>query len=533
MNLKRQCMFKILITDSISDNGLKILEDDRIKVMYKPDISNEELDTILPEINGWIIRSGTTITAKNIKDANKLSVIGRAGVGVDNIDIQVATNAGVVVMNLPDGNTISAAEHTMSLLSALSRNVHIGHLFLIKGEWKRNELVGNELKDKILGVVGLGKIGKEVIKRALSYDMKVLGHDPFINQDMIDPETVKIVDIDELTKKSDFITLHVPLTDSTRNLFNLERIKQMKPTSRIINVARGGIINEKDLSVALNNNTIAGAAIDVFEKEPLVSDHPFLETKNLLITPHLGASTIEAKEGVSKGICQQVMDFLIDQKLSNVLNIPISDMSILKQIEPYLNMTEKLGILLSQLINGPVKSVKIECFGLVEELKPISISFLKGLFSMITDNRINFVNAISIAEERGISISHSYSSQKISYSNLITANITTSEGEYSISGSVFSENHPRIVRIMGYVIDIFPEGVMLFMQNKDVPGVIGKIGTLLGNNNINIASYILSREIKNKSAYSIVKVDEKINDEIINEISLLEEIEKINQIELK
>ena len=526
-------MFKILITDPISSHGLDILEDDRIEIIYKPDISNEELDAILPNINGWIIRSGTTITAKNIEDSLNLSIIGRAGVGVDNIDIQAATNAGVVVMNLPDGNTISAAEHTMTLLSALSRNVHIGHLGLINGEWKRNELVGNELKHKTLGIVGLGKIGREVMKRALSYDMKIVGHDPFVNQDMFDPEIVKIVEIDELTRVSDFITLHVPLIDSTRNLFNLDRMKQMKTNSRIINVARGGIINEKDLSIALNDNIIAGAAIDVFEKEPLASNHPFLKTKNLLVTPHLGASTVEAKEGVSKGICQQVKDYLIDQKLSNVLNIPIADMSILKQIEPYLNMTEKLGILISQLIANPVKSVKIECFGLIEELKPISISFLKGLFSRVTDNKINFINAISVAEERGISISHAYSSKKISYSNLIRATVTTSDGEYSISGSVFSENHPRIVSVMGYSIDVFPEGIMLFMKNKDVPGVIGKIGTLLGNNNINIASYILSREVKNKSAYSIVKVDEKINHRIIKEISMLKEIETINQIKLK
>ena len=525
-------MFKVLITDPISENGLKILEDDRIKLIYKPDISDDELSTILPEINGWIIRSGTTISSENIKDAFNLSVIGRAGVGVDNIDIQAATNAGVVVMNLPDGNTISAAEHTMTLLSALSRNIHIGHSTLIKGEWNRNNLVGNELKDKVLGIVGLGKIGREVMKRALSYDMQIVGHDPFVNQDMFDPEIIKIVDIDELTEISDFITLHVPLIDSTRDLFDLNRLKQMKSDSRIINVARGGIINEKDLSIALNNEVIAGAAIDVFEKEPLDINHPFLKTKNLLLTPHLGASTIEAKEGVSKGICKQVKDFLISQKLSNVLNIPIADMSILKQIEPYLDMTEKLGVLISQLTQGPVNSVDIECFGLAEELKPISISFLKGLFNKVTDNRINFINAISIAEERGISISHSYSSKKISYSNLIKAKVITSNGEYSISGSVFSEDHPRIVSVMGYDIDIFPEGVMLFMKNNDVPGVIGKIGTLLGNNNINIASYILSREAQNKSAYSIIKLDERINDEIIKKISTLEEIETINQIEL-
>ena len=525
-------MYKVLVTDPISDNGLKILEDDNIDIIYKPNISDDELASIVPQIHAWIIRSGTRITKDYIIDAVNLSVIGRAGVGVDNIDIEAATNSGVVVMNLPDGNTISAAEHTMSLLSSLSRNVHIGHAGLINGEWKRHELVGNELKNKTLGIVGLGKIGREVMKRSLSYDMNILGYDPFVNQDMFDPDTIKIVDLDELTAYSDFITLHVPLIDDTRSLFDLDRLKKMKPSARIINVARGGIINEKDLSIALNSDVISGAAIDVFEKEPLDLKHPFLDTKNLLLTPHLGASTVEAKEGVSKGICSQVKDFLIDQKLSNVLNIPIADMSILKKIEPYLDMTEKLGVLLSQLISGPVKSIKIECFGLIDELKPISISFLKGLFHRVTDNRINFINAMSIAEERGISIAHSYSSEKISYSNLVIATISTNEGNFSISGSVFSENHPRIISVMGYDIDVFPEGVMLFMKNKDVPGVIGQIGTLLGQNNINIASYILSREIKNKTAYSIVKVDEKLSDNLMDTISSLSEIETVHQIYL-
>ena len=525
-------MYKILITDPISDHGLKILEHDSLEIICKPDISEDQLESILPSINGWIIRSGTTIEKKHIQGAKKLSIIGRAGVGVDNIDIESATSSGVVVMNLPDGNTISAAEHTMSLLSALSRNVHSGHLGLMNGEWNRHKLVGNELKGKTLGIVGLGKIGREVMKRALSYEMKIIGHDPFVNQSMFDPEKIRIVDIDEVTSESDFITLHVPLIDATRDLFNLKRLKMMKPTSRIINVARGGIINENDLSVALNEDVISGAAIDVFVKEPLEDGHSFFSTKNLLITPHLGASTVEAKEGVSKGICQQVKDYLLEQKMSNVLNIPIADMSVLKQLGPYLDMSEKLGVILSQLINESVISVKIECFGLIEELKPMTISFLKGLFNKVTDNRINFINAISVAEERGISISHSYSSEKISYSNLVLATVKTSNGEYSIAGSLFAENHPRIVNIMGYKIDVFPEGVMLFMKNKDVPGVIGKIGTFLGDNSINIASYILSREVKNKSAYSIVKVDEKLNASKITEIESLDEIITINQLEL-
>ncbi len=525
-------MFNVLITDPISEQGLQILENDKINIIYKPKITEDELEAIISDIHGWIIRSGTTISKKNINDATSLSVIGRAGVGVDNIDIDSATSNGIVVMNLPDGNTVSAAEHTMSMLSTLSRNIHEGHLGLLEGNWRRHELVGNELKDKVLGIVGLGKIGREVMKRALSYEMKIMGYDPFVNQEMFNPDTIKIVTINELVSNSDYITLHVPLIESTRNLFDLKQLKKMKKNARIINVARGGIINEKDLSTALNSDIIAGAAIDVFETEPLEKNHPFINTKNLLLTPHLGASTIEAKEGVSKGICQQVVDFLLCQKLTNVLNIPIADMSILKEIEPFLDIAEKLGVLLSQLINESITSIDIECYGTIEEPKPICISFLKGLFINVTDNRINFINASSVAEERGISISHSYSSKNISYSNLIIAKVKTTNSEYSIGGSIFSESHPRIVSIMGYSVDVFPEGVMLFMKNHDVPGVIGKIGTLLGENKINIASYILSREIKDKSAYSIVKLDEKINEELITKIAEFEEIQTVNQLEI-
>ncbi len=525
-------MYKILITDPISDSGLSILEDSVIEVIYKPGINDDELISFLPEVHGWIIRSGTKILSHHLESTKKLLVIGRAGVGVDNIDIDEATKAGVVVMNLPDGNTISAAEHTMAMLCALSRNIHMGHLGMSKGEWNRHQLVGNELKGKILGVVGLGKIGREVIKRAIAYDMKILGHDPYVNQDMFDPEKVKIVDIDNLTENSDFISVHVPLLDATRDLFNLDRLSKMKPSARIINVARGGIINEKDLSEALNNDIISGAAIDVFVKEPPDKEHPFFNTKNLLLTPHLGASTIEAKEGVSVGICQQVKDYLIEQKLENVLNIPVADMSLLKEIEPYLDLSEKLGLLQSQLIKGSIKSVRVECFGNIEESKSISIAFLKGLFINIMDLRVNFINAMSVADERGISISHSYSSEANRYSNFIRTFVSTDNGEFQLGGSVFGDNHPRVVDIMGYDIDIMPEGHMLFIKNKDVPGVVGTIGTILGNNSVNIAGYVLGREKDVDIAYSIIKIDEHIGRQVLDELNALDVIIQIDQLKV-
>ena len=296
-------MVKVLVSDPIADKGIEILEEAGFDIVYNPNPSDDELQALASDTNAWIVRSGTKITAELLKDARNLQVIGRAGVGVDNIDIKEATNQGVIVMNNPDGNTISAAEHTIAMMMALSRNIQLGHMGIVNGEWNRSNLVGNELKGKILGVLGLGRIGREVIKRAIGLEMKIMGYDPFVNQDVFDQETVTLVDLDTLTQESDYITLHMPLLDSTKNLFNAERIAAMKSSARIINVARGGIIDEADLVQALNNDIIAGAAIDVFESEPLDMNSPLIKAKNILLTPHLGASTHEASEGVSFGIC--------------------------------------------------------------------------------------------------------------------------------------------------------------------------------------------------------------------------------------
>ena len=316
-----------------------------------------------------------------------------------------------------------------------------------------------------------------------------------------------LVDLDTLTKDSDYITLHLPLLDATKNLFDAERISTMKSTARIINVARGGIINESDLANALNNDIISGAAIDVFESEPLESSNPLINSKNILLTPHLGASTHEASEGVSYGICRQIKDFLLEDKLVNSINMPITDMAQLKQITPFLDLAETLGKIEKQLVESPIKSVSVECFGNIDDSKPIALSFLIGLFHDMTDNRINFVNVSVIAEERGISLSHILNSETISFANLIIAYVTTQNGTIKVAGSVFGDQHPRIVNIMGYEVDVRPEGNMLFVQNKDVPGVIGKVGMALGKSEVNIAEFILSRTANNDVAYSIIKFD--------------------------
>ena len=521
---------KILITDPISKAGIDMLRDAGMEVICKPDKTNDEIQSILSDVHGWIIRSGTKINKQFILEANKLQIIGRAGVGTDNIDVESATSKGIIVMNVPDGNTISAAEHTMAMLLSLSRNIQLGHMGLVNGEWNRHKLTGSELKSKILGVVGLGKIGREVIKRALSYDMKIIGYDPYVNQDHFDQEDIKVVDLDYLTQQSDYISIHVPMNDSTKNLFNYERLSNMKSTARIINVARGGIINEEDLSKALNNKIISGAAIDVFVNEPINKDHVFLDTKNILLTPHLGASTFEAKEGVSLSICKQIIDYFDSEKLTNAINIPIADTSIMKRMLPYYNLSEKMGVMASQLTDSPIKDVEIVCYGDADDSKSISLTFMKGLLSKITDNRVNMVNANIIARERGINFKHSYNSKDISYVNLIECKIKTENDFVELSGSVFSKNHLRVVNIMGFDIDLNPKGVMLFIKNKDVPGVVGKIGTVLGSLNINIAGYLLSRVESNDFAYAVIKLDLEIDKNVVNTLNDLEEIINIKQL---
>ena len=523
-------MNKVLITDPVSDNGIKILRSKGIEVFYHPSEKLDEIRDVIEKIDGWIIRSGTKITKELISHAKKLKVIGRAGVGVDNIDIDFATEKGIVVMNVPDGNTISAAEHTMALITALSRNIQIGHLSLIKGEWRRSELVGNELKGKTLGVVGLGKIGREVIKRALGYEMNIIGYDPYVNKSLFDLDAIKIVDLNDIIEHSDYITVHVPLIDSTRGMFDYERLSKLKSNCRIVNVARGGIINESDLAKILNEEKIKGAAIDVFEIEPVSKDNPLLNAKNILLTPHLGASTLEAKEGVSNAICNQVSSFLIDDKLINAINLPLADMELLKTLAPYLRLGDIMGRFLSQLVDSSIISLEVESFGVVQEIKPVMLSLLKGLLKDITDNRINYVNVLNVAKERGVSIKFSYNSEPVSYSNLVKAIVKTDQGIFSLEACLFDEKLIKLTKIMDYHIDISPKGAMLLIHNKDIPGAVGKIGTVLGSFKVNIAEFILSRKSSGEVAYSIIKIDEQISLDVLQKISEVEEIINIKQI---
>jgi D-3-phosphoglycerate dehydrogenase len=521
---------KVLVSDPITKAGMTILKEADFDVVYLPDASDDEKADACKDVHGWVVRSGTQATANMINSAENLQVIGRAGVGTDNIDISAATRKGIVVMNTPDVNTISAAEHTVAMMLALSRNIPLGHGGIIKGQWNRNALVGTELRNKTLGVVGLGKIGREVIQRSRSFNMNILGFDPYVGQDMFDDEEVRVVDLDTLTAESDYITLHVPFIDSTKDLFDFERLCRMKDSARIINVARGGIINEADLAKALNEDKIAGAAIDVFTSEPIGENNPLVKAKNIVMTPHLGASTAEAKEGVSLAVCEQVRDYLLHEKLANAINMPISDLVKLKEIQPNLDLSEAMGKLQSQLETGVIQKVHIECAGSMEETKPAMLAFLKGLLSSRIPDRVNYVNAESLALDLGIKIEYSYSSNCGSYENLIRTQVTGENGSNQINGSIFENKRLRLVKILGYEMDITPRGTLLFVHNKDVPGVVGKVGTALGSSQINIGAYILSRDSVDGEAFAVIRVDNEVPEKILTELADMQEIISIQQI---
>ncbi len=522
---------KVVISDPISTDGLKILEDNDIEIINAVnDNINEDFQHI-GSADAWIIRSGTKLDSKIINKANNLSVIGRAGVGVDNIDIPAATRKGIVVMNTPDGNTVSAAEHTMALMLALSRNINHGHHSLSKGQWNRHKLVGSELRNKTLGIVGLGKIGREVLQRSQAFNMEILGFDPFLPENLFRSDEIKLCDFDYILKKSDYITLHVPLTKDTKNLFDYDTLKKMKKEARIINVARGGIINECDLAKILKEQKISGAALDVFETEPLPNDSPLLSAPNIILTPHLGASTKEAKDGVSISICNQIKNFLINEDLENAINFPFQNVSQMKEMAPFLKLSRELGFIHGQISSGPIKEVKINCFGKAEEIKLIGLSFLKSLLESRVPERVNYINADTIAKELGIDVTLNYSTVNSNYSNLISA-IVISDEKVILEGSVFDDNLPRLVNILGYKIEVNINGTLLFIQNDDVPGVIGKVGTLLGENNINIVAYLLSKEKSRNLAFSVIRLDEFVKVEIIEKLNSIKELKYVQQIKV-
>ncbi|MFH2137076.1 MAG: phosphoglycerate dehydrogenase [Candidatus Omnitrophota bacterium] len=524
---------KILISDPLSEEGIKILRDRGLAFDLKPKLSPEELKSIISEYDALIIRSGTKVTAEIIKATKNLKVIGRAGVGVDNVDVDAATQKGIVVMNTPGGNTISTAEHTVSMLLALNRNIPQANISLKQGQWERKKFQGKELSKKTLGIIGLGRIGFEVAKRVQSFGMKVIAYDPFLSTKKAQQVDIELVELDELFKRSDYLTVHTPLSDETRHMIGKSQFDQMKKGVKILNCARGGIVDEKALYEAIKNGVVSGAALDVFEQEPPV-DNPLIGLDSVIATPHLGASTDEAQVNVAVEIAQQVADILEGKGIRNAVNYPCIEGETCTILEPYMRLAEKLGSLQAQIITGHINKVSIKYGGEIvgQEVAPITVALIKGLLTPILQESINFVNAPFIAKERGIAVSETKILETEEFANLIGVEVETDQGKTFVAGTLFSKNNPRIVRINEFYIDSIPEGYMIITHNHDKPGIVGEIGTILGENNINIGAMNFGRTAPGGESLVVLNVDGNVSREILEKIKNSENVLDIKLIKL-
>ncbi len=519
---------KILVSDKLGDKGLEVLKNEpEITYDVKTGLSPEELKDIIGEYDAIIIRSGTRLTAGILEKADKLKAIGRAGVGLDNVDIEAASRKGIIVMNTPGGNTISTCEHSIAMLLALTRNIPQANESLKRREWNRSKFMGAEVFGKTLGIVGFGRIGREVAKRMLAFGMKVIVYDPFVTKDSFPNLEFENVSIDVLCKRADYITIHTPKTPETKYMFNKEKFAIMKDGVMIINCARGGIIHEGDLYEALKSGKVKGAALDVFESEPSV-DSPLIDLPNVVAVPHLGASTKEAQENVAVAVAHQVIDALLGRGVRNAVNFPSFDPEVMDKIRPWATLAEKLGTFLVGINkNMAISKISVKYSGDVAkyQLKPLTLSLLKGLLSpILEDGEVNYVNAPIIAKKRGMEVVESSTSMLGDFSNAILVEAETGDKVFSVMGTLFGNNAPRVVKVNEYYVDADLEGVMLVIRNEDKPGFIGEVGTILGKNNVNIAEMTLGRTKEGDSALTIINTDQKV------ESSLLEEIKKIDKV---
>lgn len=522
MNPKTKTM-KILVSDPLGAGGMAELKKEKgIQVDEKPGIAPEELKKIISGYDAIIIRSGTKLTKDIIEAAGNLRVIGRAGVGVDNVDLEAATKQGIIVMNTPEGNTISTAEHTFSMLMALARNIPQAVASVKASEWKRQAFQGMELNGKVLGVIGYGRIGREVAKRAHAFNMKVVVFDPFISKASVKEQPVEFMTVPELLKVADFITVHTPLTPETKHIINCETIKLCKKGVKLINCARGGIIEEKAMVEGIQAGIVSGVALDVFEKEPPAADNPLLKMKEVIATPHLGAATQEAQENVAIDVVKQVVDALYERAIKNAVNLPSLDPEAYKVLRPWISLAEKIGMLQVQLFGGSLKSVTIRYGGEVTRysLNPLTIAVVKGLLTPICGETVNYVNAQAMAKERGLVINESKSTQAEDYSNYIEVELGAGDKKTTIMGTIVGNQQLRIVHVNEFMIDVEPEGYVIFIQNEDQPGVVGTVGTILGKNKINIAEMSLGRVSKEKKmlALTVINTDSEVPEKVLAEI---------------
>ena len=526
---------KVFIADSISQRGIdELTRDGALEAKVQTGLSETDLAAAIPDFAALIVRSQTKVTAKILNAAKKLRVVGRAGVGVDNVDVEAATRRGVVVLNAPGANTISTAEHTFSLLLSLARNIARADATLKGGAWDRKNLEGVELYNKTLGIIGMGRIGSELSRRAIAFGMRVVAFDPYLSASRARSLQVELVeDLDELLPLADFISLHTPLTAETRHILNAERLPKTKRGVRIINCARGGLVDEQALADAISNGHVAGAALDVFEMEPLPADSPLRKISKLVLTPHLGASTAEAQESVGIEIAQSIRAALLEGTIRNAVNMPTLDAKTLALIGPHLRFGEKLGRFLSQLTPRRVDFLNINYSGKVNEVDTTAITraVLKGFLQSAGGNEVNEVNAPAFAESLGLKITETRLSAPGDYSDMLELSASAEGKDISVGGAFFGIT-PRIVSINARPVEARPHGVILVLENTDRPGMVGRIGTLLGEHGVNIATMSLSRNQAGGTALTVLNLDSAPDEKLLKEIRGSEDIRNAQVIEL-
>ncbi|HHU87237.1 MAG: phosphoglycerate dehydrogenase [Pelotomaculaceae bacterium] len=515
---------KVLVLDGVEEEGLAALRrEPDIELDIRGKMTEDELLEVIGECDGIIVRSATKVTARVLENAPKLKVVGRAGVGVDNIDITAATTRGILVVNAPGGNTIAAAEHTIAMMMSMARKIPQANASLKAGKWDKKSYMGVEVRDKVLGVIGLGRIGSAVAKRAQGLEMKVVAYDPYITEENAGLLGIKLLPLDDLLQLADFITVHLPLSKESKYILGERAFSLMKDGARIINCARGGVVDEKALYEALKSGKVAGAALDVFEQEPN-TDSPLFELDNFIATPHLGASTSEAQLCVACDVAEEIVAALKGGFVKNTVNIPSLSPQALAVVKPYLYLAEKMGRFTAQIISGRVSQLEITYSGDLakQEVSPITNSILKGFLDTILQEMVNYINASFLAKNRGIQVIQKQMERNGDYANLLTIRAVSNKDEISVAGTIFGGVDARIVSIDGYHVDAVPEGHMLYVPHIDKPRIIGPVGNLIGQQNINISGMQVGRKVVGGKAIMLLNVDASVPQETLDEIKKID-----------
>jgi D-3-phosphoglycerate dehydrogenase len=528
-------MPRVFISDKLETGGVDMLKQAGLEVDNRPGLKGAELEAAVRAADGMIVRSGTRVTAQLLENPGKLRAIVRAGVGVDNIDVAAATRKGIVVMNTPGGNTISTAEQTLTLLLALARHTAAADATLRQGKWERTKLVGTQLAGKTLGVVGLGRIGREVARRAAGLDMKVVGFDPFLSSERASQLGIEALpDLSSLLPRCDFLTVHTPLTAETTNLIGASELALLKKGARVINCARGGIINEEALVEALKSGHLAGAALDVFVQEPPPADHPLLKLASVVVTPHLGASTTEAQESVALEAAQLLTDYLTRGAIQSAVNIAPVDRAQLQELRLYVDMARRLGLLHAQMCQGAIQRAEVLYRGEVAQLntKLLTAAFAAGLLETRLAENVNIVNAVMLARERGIEIIEQSSHKKGDFSTLLQVDVVTDKKTYTAAATLFGNQYLRLVQLGHYRLDSFMDGIMLLFTHRDVPGLIGFIGTIFGKHQVNIAQMTVGRQQPGGEAIAVLNLDSQPPEEALKEVRDHPQISSLSVVKL-